>query len=302
MSDAVELGATTRRSLLFAPGDRPDLIASAVRSEADAIIVDLEDAVRPERRAVAREGLRSALDAAALPIVVRVNAFGSADYAADVDAALDAAVAGIMLAKFVPGEPSAGLDDDLDARERQFGRPAPVPVIGLIESAAGVMALTSGAAISARITQLAWGTADLHLDVALSPRSTGGIAEFAMAALVLASRAAGLLPPLDSPCLVVDREVSGPGVRLLADEVERARALGFSGKLCIHPRQLSVVNHAFSPNADELAWARAVIAAWDDPSRAERGAITVAGQLVDEPIVRRAVQLLGGKLPPSNQS
>lgn len=292
MNNAAILGAVSPRSFLFAPGDRRDLIASALNSEADAIIVDLEDAVRPERRTAARAGLRSALEGASVPVFVRANPMASADYGADVDAALDAGASGIMLAKFVPGVASVDLDNDLLARERQHGRDTAIPVIGLIESAAGVMGLTSAAAIPDHITQLAWGAADLHLDISLSPRSTGGIAEFAMAALVLASRAARLHPPLDSPCLVVERDSSGPGVQLLADEVERARALGFGGKLCIHPRQLSAVNHGFAHTPAELAWAHAVIAAWDNPSRTDRGAITVANQLIDEPIIRRARQLL----------
>lgn len=281
------------RSLLFAPGDRPDLIASALASRADAVIVDLEDAVRPEAREAARAGLPQNLAGAPLPVVIRVNPLGSPDYDADVTAALSAEAAGIMLAKFVPGEASAALDDDLGAREARHGRTTPLAVIGLIESAAGVIGLTSAAEMPRRITRLAWGAADLHLDLALSPRSTGGIADFAMAALVIASRVAHLPAPLDSPCLQVEREESDPAAIALVAEVDRARALGFGGKLCIHPRQLAAVNAGFAPTEAELTWARTVVSAWDDVTRADRGAIAVDGELVDEAMIRRARQLLG---------
>ena len=280
------------RSFLFVPADRPSRITTALASDADAVIVDLEDAVRPEARAAARSGLAVALNGANKPIFVRVNPLGSADYAADVDAALDAGAAGILLAKFVPGEPSLTLDEDLRAREARVERDVSLAVIGLIESAAGVIGLTSAAALPRRVTQLAWGAADLHLNVALSPRSTGGIADFAMAALVLASRAAGLPAPLDSPCFLVEREAGDDSAELLADEVARARTLGFAGKLCIHPRQLAAVNEGFAPTPDELTWAHLVVAAWDDPTRQGLGAIAVAGELVDEAVILRARQLL----------
>lgn len=294
MNPAPRSGLHDARSLLFVPADRPHRIETALASQADAVIVDLEDAVRPEARDAARAALPAALTGARQPVFVRVNALGSHDYAADVDAALDAGASGIMLAKFVPGEPSETLDDDLSAREMRHGRETPLAVIGLIESAAGVIGLTSAAVLPRRVTQLAWGAADLHLDIALSPRSTGGIAEFAMAALVLASRAARLPAPLDSPCLLVEREASGNGVAALAEEVARARALGFGGKLCIHPRQVAAVNNGFAATPGEIAWANTVVAAWDHASRDGRGAIAVAGELVDEVVIRRARQLLAG--------
>jgi citrate lyase subunit beta/citryl-CoA lyase len=282
----------TARSFLFVPADRPSRIATALSSEADAVIVDLEDAVRPEARAAARAGLAAAVNGANKPVFVRVNPLGSPDFAADVEAALAAGVTGILLAKFDPGNPSSTLDEDLSAREARFDRAVPLAVIGLIESASGVIGLTSAATLPRRITQLAWGAADLHLDVALSPRSNGGIADFAMAALVLASRAAGLPAPLDSPCFLVERETGDGNMEVLTEDVARARNRGFGGKLCIHPRQLAAVNEGFAPTPDERAWALAVVAAWDDPSRGGRGAIAVAGELVDEAVILRARQLL----------
>lgn len=292
MNPAPRSGLHNARSLLFVPADRPSRIETALTSQADAVIVDLEDAVRPERRDAARAALPAALVGARKPVFVRVNALASRDYAADVDAALDAGATGIMLAKFVPGEPAATLDDDLSAREVRHGRATPLAVIGLIESAAGVIGLMSAAVLPRRVTQLAWGAADLHLDIGLSPRSTGGIAEFAMAALVLASRAAQLPAPLDSPFFFVERDAADHGVEELAEEVARARALGFGGKLCIHPRQVAAVNDGFALTPGEHAWALTVIAAWDNASRADRGAIAVAGELVDEAVIRRARQLL----------
>ncbi len=279
------------RSLLFVPADRPDRIATALTSAADAVIVDLEDAVRPESRAAARAALPAALHGARKPVVVRVNALDSEEHAADVDAALDAGATGIMLAKFVPGEPSAALDDDLRARELRYRREAPLAVIGLVESAAGMIGLTSAAAMPHRVTQLAWGAADLHLDIALSPRSTGGIADFAMATLVLASRAGQLPAPLDSPFFVVGGDADD-AAQVLAEHIARARALGFGGKLCIHPRQIAAVNDGFAATASELDWALTVVAAWDHTSREGRGAIAVGGELVDEAVIRRARQLL----------
>ncbi len=292
MNPTSRSGLHDARSLLFVPADQPGRIEIALESRADAVIIDLEDAVRPEGRVAARAALPAALVHARKPVFVRVSALASRDYAPDVDAALDAGATGIMLAKFVPGESAALLDDDLSAREMRHGRKTPLAVIGLIESAAGVIGLLSSAVLPRRVTQLAWGAADLHLDIALSSRSTGGIAEFAMAALVLASRAAQLPAPLDSPFFFIEGKASDRGVGLLAEEVARARALGFGGKLCIHPRQIAAVNDGFAVTPDELAWARTVVAAWNDPSREDRGAIAVAGELVDEAVLRRARQLL----------
>ncbi|SEK20195.1 citrate lyase subunit beta / citryl-CoA lyase [Blastococcus sp. DSM 46786] len=256
---------TGSRAYLFVPGDRPERFDRAAGSGAVPIL-DLEDAVAPGRRAAAREHVRRWLDEDGRA-VVRVQAAHAPGHEDDV-AAL-AGSPGLMAVMLARAEDPGHV--------RAAGEATGGPVIALVETAAGIAAARELARASAR---LALGDQDLALDLGVTPRSP--LVRQLAAELVLASRLAGLPAPLDG----VTTELDAPDV--LAADARAARENGFGGKLCIHPRQVEVVGRAWRPSAEELAWARAVVAT----AGGDGGVGTVGGAMVDRPLVERARALL----------
>ncbi|WP_347057771.1 CoA ester lyase [Blastococcus sp. HT6-30] len=252
------------RAFLFVPGDRPERFDKAAGSGAVPIL-DLEDAVAAGRRAAARQHVRRWLDDGGRAIV-RVQAAGAPGHEDDIATLVGArGLLGVMLAR--AEEPS-----HVAAVGSATGR----PVIALVETAAGIAAARDVARASAC---LALGDQDLALDLGVTPRSP--LVRLLAAELVLASRLAGLPAPLDG----VTTELQDADV--LAADARGARESGFGGKLCIHPRQVDVVARAWRPSPEELDWARAVVSAHVDG-----GVGTVAGAMVDRPLVERARALL----------
>ena len=267
------------RSLLFVPADRPERLPKALASGADAVVVDLEDAVAPPHRDAARAALRKAWAAIAPEArrrgVVRINGVGPPWHGADVALASALAaegLAGLMLPK---AEDAAGIAALAEACPG-------AALIPLIESAEGAARLDAIAA-APRVLRLAFGHIDLQADVgmACSPDQ----AELAPLrwSIVLASRRAALAPPVDGVSTATgDAEA-------LASDTARSRRFGFGGKLCIHPAQIAVVHAAFAPGAQECAWARRVLAAAE---AAGGGVCVVEDRMVDAPVIAMARQTL----------
>jgi citrate lyase subunit beta/citryl-CoA lyase len=254
------------RSLLFVPGDRPERFAKACAAGADAVIVDLEDAVAPVMKAAARAALVEGLSPAH-PVLVRINSADSEWFRDDLAVCGLPGVAGIVL-------PKAEREQDL-ALVAGAGARAILP---LIESAQGmwnVMAL----ARAALVQRLVFGAIDFSLDVGIN-EGHEPLLSF-RSQLVLVSRVAGIAAPVDGVTTALD----DPS-QVVAD-TQRARALGFGGKLCIHPKQVGAVNAGFVPSATELAWAERVLAAADSG----RGAIALDGKMVDRPVILIARQM-----------
>ncbi len=260
------------RSYLFVPGDRPERIGKARASGADAIIVDLEDAVAPANKVAARDAVAGALDATA-PVVLRVNGADTAWFADDARLAVHPGVAAVMLPKAVAAEAVAAL------RSASGGK----PVLALVESAAG-MANAAALAATAGVTRLVFGSIDFQLDLDIADDDLA-LLPFRMR-LVLASRVAGLPAPVDGVTTALDDEAR------IEAEARRARSLGFGAKLCIHPKQVAIVNGAFSPSAAELAWAQRVV---DAAAAAGGAAVAVDGRMVDAPVLARARRLLAAR-------
>lgn len=278
------------RSFLFVPGDRPDRIRKAFDAGADAVIIDLEDAVRPNARPLARSVIRDVAgglrDSSSSVILARVNPHESLDFVADVTAVVDGGLDGIVVPKFVPGTAAGEMDDAMSAIESGRGLAHNTPVIALVESAAGVLGLSVPTDLPARVRRFAFGAADFYADLRISYHPTGIYTDRAMTALAIASAARNLPAPLDSPHFSIDDEAG------LAAAVEIARERGFGGALCIHPNQVSTVNAGFAATVDERAWATKVLAAWNDPSMSTAGAIRVDDELVDDAMARRARQIV----------
>ena len=263
------------RSVLFVPGTRPDRFAKALSSSADAVILDLEDAVAPDKKAGARQHVVDWLTAHPASAAVRLNGVGTPEHARDVEALAACSSLAVVL-------PKAEAVEDLQALSEQLPGTALVP---LVETATGLLAAAAVAGAPG-VVRLAFGSVDLQLDLQLDDediRTTGTAFMTARFWLATASRAAGIAPPLDGVVTAIEDD---DRLRL---ESRRARGLGFTGKLCIHPRQTSVVNEAFSPNADDVEQSRRVVAAAD---ATPEGVLVVDGRMVDRPVIDRARALL----------
>ena len=253
------------RSLLFVPGSRPDRFEKALAAGANAVIIDLEDAVAPADKERAREDV-SAWLAPHRAVMVRINGADTAWFGDDLALCRRPGVAAVMLPKAERAEDIAAL--------RGAGAATVLP---LIESAAGMAALTAIAAAPG-VQRLVFGSIDFQVDLGMRDALEDELLFF-RSQLVLTSRLAGLQAPVDGVSTAID------DADQLRDDVLRARRLGFGGKLCIHPRQVASVNRHFAPSAAERAWAQRVL----DAAAASGGAaIAVDGKMVDKPVILRA--------------
>ena len=269
------------RSFLFLPADRLERLDKALASSADALVIDLEDAVASEAKAPARQGLARrwpALNASARArIVLRVNAATSPWHAEDL--ALLAQLPGlgaVMLAKA----------ECPDALSRLAQALPGLPLLPLVESARGLQRVQA-LADSAQVLRLAIGHVDLQLDLGLPADGDAAILGPARWSLVLASRCAELPAPIDGVSLEIhDRESVLAAAR-------RSRRTGFTGKLCIHPAQLDPVHQGLAPTEAELVWAQRVLAAVAAArGRVGAGALQLDGRLIDAPVEAQARRLL----------
>jgi citrate lyase subunit beta / citryl-CoA lyase len=260
-------------SYLFVPGNRPDRFDKALASGADAIILDLEDAVVPEDKALAREHIAAWLSTrvdADERVLVRINDAATPWFDDDLAFARDAKLRGIVLPKAELAEQIGRVCAALSANAL---------VVPIIESARGLLEV-DGIAQALSVQRLAFGTLDYAVDLELSGDERGLV--YPACRIAIASRAAGLLTPIAG----VTTDIADEG-KLLAD-IAFARACGFGAKLCIHPRQVAALHRAMAPLPEEIAWARRVIAA----ASATAGAVQVDGQMVDRPVVLKAQGIL----------
>jgi citrate lyase subunit beta/citryl-CoA lyase len=262
------------RSLLFVPGDDERKLARAADTEADALILDLEDAVSPEHKEQAREFVAQQVGAGLLEseIIVRINGAGTPWFEDDL-AALTGAPVAIMLPK---------------ATASMMVRvPEAFDLVGLIETASGVEEAVSVAA-GAQTRRLMLGSADLAAELGIALTADESELHYPRARIAMGSAAAGIEPPID----VVHLDVRDPvGLR---DSALRAKRLGFTGKACIHPRQVAVVNDAFTPTAAEVDRATEVVEAFDRAQSQGSGVTVLDGRLIDLPVVLRARRILQG--------
>ncbi|UED87301.1 HpcH/HpaI aldolase/citrate lyase family protein [Streptomyces profundus] len=260
---------------LYVPGDRPEVVAKALRSGADVVIVDLEDAVAPERKRYALDATEELLGTPLpVPVQVRTNAPGGPRAEAEVRRLVGLpGLAGLRLPKVESARQLALV------AEWAEGRPVP-PLYPLLESALGLEAAFAVAGGHPAVAGLALGEADLRADLGVA--ADEGLA-WARGRAVVAARAAGLPPPAQSVYPDV-RDLTG-----LAASCAAGRALGFLGRTALHPRQLPVIERAFLPTAAEIAAAREVVGA----AETEAGALALAdGRFVDPAVVAGARRTL----------
>jgi citrate lyase subunit beta / citryl-CoA lyase len=250
---------------LFVPANRPERLQKAAASGADAIIIDLEDAVPAEAKNQARAELRT--DFTKLPILVRINGSGTAWHSEDLAAVSQLPFAAIIVPK---AELNSGLEAVL------WGSASAPRVVALIETALGLSEARQIAALPG-VARIAFGSIDYCADMGCAHTRDALLA--ARLELVLASRLAGKPQPIDG----VTTELNNSEV--VIDDSRYARDLGFGGKLCIHPRQVDSVLKGFLPSENEIVWARKILSSGD-------GAVAVDGAMVDEPVRLRARSIL----------
>jgi citrate lyase subunit beta / citryl-CoA lyase len=276
------------RSLLFVPGNRADMIQKAARYGADALILDLEDGVAPEAKPDARRHVAAALEAQfaeELAVFVRVNDLTSGLLDDDIGQALRPRVNAVCLPKAGSPEEVEALDARLQTLEDRWAMArGHLRIVPMIESARGVLNAPA-IARGPRVAAVGFGAEDYTADIGVARTREGGELHFARAAVSLAAHAAGV-DPLDG--IYADfRDVEG----LRADTVS-ARALGYSGKMVIHPAQIETVHSAFAPSAEDVERARRIVAAFDEARARGTGIAVVDGAMVDRPVVLRAQRIL----------
>lgn len=274
----------TPRSLLFVPGDRPERVPKGLASGADALILDLEDSVAPGAKQKARVAVAASLAAHAgvVPLYVRINPLGSGHEQADLDALRATPPAALVLPKC---EGAA----QVEALARLATALGPVPVMPIAtETPAALFALGSYAQCRGSLAALTWGVEDLSAAIgAASAREADGSYtppyELARSLALFAAHAAGV-PAIDTVYPDLADEAG------LARYAARSRRDGFSGMMALHPRQVPLINAAFTPTPAELEWARRVVDAF--AAQPGQGVLAIDGRMVDVPHLKLAKRLL----------
>ena len=263
-------------AFLFVPGTRPERFAKALDSGADGVIIDLEDAVAEEDKKRARDAIRSAWPTFNAEqkkrLIIRSNSPGSQFYAADLILAQELDVACLLIPK------SESLDQ-INGAAQILPNTAIIP---MIETAIGLDRIND-IATAEQVLRLALGNLDLQADLGMVCDSQESELQTARFQIVLASRLAQIAPPIDGVTPSTD------DIERITNDAERAKRMGFGGKLCIHPKQVPLVKAAFLPSAEEISWAFRVIEA-DKASKG--GAVKLDGRMIDHPVVLLAQRTL----------
>ncbi|MCP3999254.1 MAG: CoA ester lyase [bacterium] len=275
------------RSYLFAPGGNQRILDKVFTAGADAVVLDLEDAVAPAAKAAARETLRTNLESLSPtgqpPIWVRINPVGSGMWRDDLAAAVGPWLSGIRIPKAQDPDAIEKVADFLALREAAAGMETGSVALTLtVESALGVRNCHELAQCD-RVTNLCFGNVDFLADIGARDAEDGLAAIYAHSRVVLASRVAGIRPPI-APVLTRLDDVDA-----LRASTERFRSLGFFGRSCIHPKQLPIIHEVFTPTADDVAEAQEIVAAYERGLEDDSGSeVTKSGQFVDIAVVKRA--------------
>ncbi len=273
------MGVRLRRSLLFTPGNRPERLKKAVTLGCDALIFDLEDAVPPAEKDAARGYVAEALqhlEFGRRERGVRINPISGPYGRGDLLAVAPYPFDWVVLPK---AEDAAQVTQVAQLLQAAGSAAAIIP---LVESARGLLAVEAICG-APRVTAVCFGAVDYSLDTGCTQEHEALL--YARSRVVTAARAA-MVDPIDTPYMHLDDPVG------LAAEAEYAGRLGFTGKLVIHPAQLPAVHAAFTPDAGAVARARAVVQAYREAEQSGLGAISVAGQMVDAPVVARAERII----------
>ncbi|MDW8268474.1 MAG: CoA ester lyase [Anaerolineae bacterium] len=278
-----------RRALLFLPGDSERKIAKAITLEVDAVILDLEDGVALGQKEMARALVRRALetfDFGPRERIVRLNAVGSGLEDADLAATLPGRPDAYLLPKVSDPAAIAWLDAALTAAEAHYGwPPGGIRILALIETALGVVNLREIARVGGRLEALLFGAEDLIGDIGGVRTAAGHEVLYARSAVVTTAAAFGLAA-IDMVFVALD-DLEG-----LARECREAVELGYQGKMAIHPRQVPIIQAAFTPTTAQVDAARRLIDAYREHERHGVGVFVLDGKMVDAPMLAAARRVL----------
>jgi citrate lyase subunit beta/citryl-CoA lyase len=276
------------RTALFAPGNRPDRGEKALGLAADAVIIDLEDAVPIAEKESSRALVRALLDThPGKRMYVRINALSTPYATGDIEAIGSKNLEGILLPKVESVDDIMRIDQLLTAMENTNGLPVgSLEIISICETAKGLEELypiVLAKPAHHQVSTVAFGAADYTLDLGITLTREGKELEYPRIRLPIACRAAGIAPPLDTPWMVDLKDIDG----LIAD-AKKAKAYGFQGKIVIHPNQIDPCHEVFTPTAEEIAYAKKVIDAFEEAEREGKAAIQLEGKFIDYPVVEKA--------------
>lgn len=266
---------------MFAPGNRAEILAKLPNSSPNAAVIDLEDSVPPDHKAQARA---IAIDVAprlvnTVRLFVRINAPDTIYFQEDITSGLPAGLTGVVIPKLESTETVDFVAAALDGAGHSH-----LPIFAGLETVAGVV-YASTVTTHPRVHWCYFGAEDYVADLGGVRTTSNSEVATARAQVAQAARLGGIQ--------AIDMMVADFGDdERFQQEASEARALGFSGKLCIHPAQVPIADNAFRPTADELVWARAVAGAYEAALARGDAAISVNGEMVDEPVARRARALL----------
>jgi len=276
------------RTALFAPGNRPDRVEKALGLDADAVIMDLEDAVPFAEKESTRKTVRDLLDKyPGKRMYVRINALNTPFAKGDIAALGSKNIVGLMLPKVESPDDLIAFGRLLTDLEKDSGLiEGSLGVLSICETAKGLEEIYSIASVKAepqRDMIIAFGAADYTLDLGISLTREGRELDYPRTRLPIASKAAGIGPPLDTPWMVDLKDIDG----LVAD-AQKAKAYGFQGKIVIHPTQIQPCHDIFTPTQAEIDYARKIVEAFEAAERDGKAAIQLDGKFIDYPVVERA--------------
>ncbi len=269
-----------RRSLLFVPGCEEKRINKALSSPADSIVLDLEDAVAPEKKAYARQlvadTLRQLTEAEKEKVAVRINPPDSPYFEQELVTVVTAGVRNVMVPKC---ENPTILAEIAESMKKLSGEASDPGLLALVETPMGVLNLRELASSSDLIDSISFGHADFSTEMGLANQdSSAGSIYHARCQVAITAKAFGLAP-LDNVCLAI-KELS-----LLEQDTQLGIDLGFEGKLCIHPAQLETVNRLYTPTDEQIEHALAVVSGWDECLIEGKGVFVYQGKMIDLPVV-----------------
>jgi citrate lyase subunit beta/citryl-CoA lyase len=276
------------RSLLFAPGNHPRRVQKALSLDADAVILDLEDACPLAEKTATRSVVVGACQRPRKGLgYIRVNATATEFGYGDIVAVVQPNVDGIILPKLETADEIRAVDWVIANLEKERGLPTGAfDVIPIVETAKGMANIRAITAAGTRVKRIAFGAGDFTLDMHIEwSRAEAELLPY-RSECVLASRAAEIEAPIDT--VWVDLKDSEG----FMNSTRHIRALGFQGKMCIHPDQVAIVNEILSPSAAEVEWSAKVVAAFEAAEEAGSASIQLEGQFIDYPIVHRARRVL----------
>jgi len=280
------------RTALFVPGNRPDRIEKAFNTEADVVIIDLEDAVPISEKEISRSRVREKVaQFSDRMMLVRINALGSPFIEGDLEEAIVQGVNGIILPKVEKPDDIHEINDLLSKVEEKRALPhGSIHLFPLIESAIALQRVYEIVSIRTkpeRIYTALFGAADYTLDMGIEMTMGGTELFYARSRISIACRAAGIAPPVDTPFMIDLNDTEA-----LISDAKRAKELGFQGKQLIHPKQIEPCNRIFSPAPEEIDRAKKTIQVFEEAEAAGTAAIQVEGKFIDYAVVKKSRDIL----------